>query len=71
MDIPIVTIEVTEDIAAKIRFIAESGLFSIHTGNATLNFHEGVLKSIKTEILSYPQKPITNAPVGVHVKITA
>lgn len=52
-----ITLEITEDIAAKIRFLAESGVFAIHTGNASLNFHEGILKSIKTEIMSYPQVP--------------
>ena len=52
----LIKIEVTPDIAAKIRFMAESGIFAIKTGNANLNFHEGVLKSIKTELMSYPQK---------------
>lgn len=51
----LVTIEVTPDIAAKIRFIAESGVFAIKTGNASLNFLNGNLKSIKTEIMSYQQ----------------
>lgn len=50
-----ITIEVTPDIAAKIRGMAEAGVFAIGTGNATLNFHEGVLKSIKTELFSYPK----------------
>lgn len=62
----LIRIEVTEDIAAKIRSMAEAGVFSIITGNASLNFHEGVLKSVKTEIIthikSYPH-PIDVVPV--------
>lgn len=54
MDIPLVVIEVTPDIALKIRGLAEAGVFSIKTGNATINFHEGAVKSIKTEYFSYP-----------------
>lgn len=51
----LIKIEVTPDIAAKIRFLAESGIFAINTGNATLNFKDGLIKSIKTELYSYPQ----------------
>lgn len=51
---PLISIEVTPDIAAKIRFLAESGIFVIKTGNASLNFLNGELKSIKTELISYP-----------------
>lgn len=52
------TIEVTDDIAAKIRFLAESGVFAIKTGNAVLNFHEGELKTIKTEFFTYAPKTV-------------
>ena len=51
----LIKIEVTPDIAAKIRFLAESGIFSIKTGTASLNFKDSELKSIKTELYSYPQ----------------
>lgn len=51
----LIAIELTPDIAAKIRFMAESGVFGVKTGNVILNFHEGAIKSIKTEIFSYPQ----------------
>lgn len=54
----LIKIEVTPDIAAKIRFLAESGIFAINTGNATLNFKDGIIKSIKTELYSYPQPTI-------------
>ncbi len=54
----LIKIEVTPDIATKIRFMAEAGIFSIKRGNATLNFDANVLKSIKTELFvhaeSYP-----------------
>lgn len=66
----LVTIQVTEDIAAKIRFMAESGVFAITTGNASLNFHNGMLKSIKTEMMSYPQV-VNEAPTVDVVHIVA
>lgn len=50
----LVRIEVTPDIASKIRFMAESGVFSITKGNATVNFDGGEIKSIKTELYTYP-----------------
>lgn len=49
----LIQIQVTPDIATKIRLLAESGFFAIKTGSAQCNFHEGVLKSIKTELLTY------------------
>lgn len=57
----LIAVEITTDVAAKIRFMAESGLFNLQTGNATLNFHEGILKSIKTEVYSYPEKLSTKS----------
>lgn len=53
MDIPLISLEVTPDIATKIRLMAESGIFSIKTGNAIMNFQGGDLKSIKTELFTY------------------
>lgn len=56
---PLIEIQVTADIAAKIRLMAESGLFAIKTGNATCNFVNGELKSVKTELYTYAQaKPV-------------
>lgn len=52
---PLISIEVTPDIALKIRSLAEAGVFSIKTGNASINFHEGSIKSIKTDFMHYPQ----------------
>lgn len=49
-----ISLQVPEAIATKIRFMAESGVFAIETGNASLNFLNGKLKSIKTEMMSYP-----------------
>ena len=51
---PLISLEVTPDIAAKIRAMAEAGVFAINKGSATLNFLEGELKSVKTEVYSYP-----------------
>ena len=51
---PLISLEVTPDIAAKIRAMAEAGVFAINKGSATINFLNGELKSVKTEIYSYP-----------------
>lgn len=62
----LITLEVTPDIAAKIRFMAESGVFALDTGNASLNFLKGELKSIKTERFTYPQHlstPVDNVEI--------
>lgn len=67
MDIPLIQIEVTPDIAFKIRAMAEMGVFSLDTGNITLNFHEGRLKSAKTE--SYQQvQAIDTVHTGIILK---
>lgn len=47
--------QVTPDIAVKIRALAEAGVFSMVKGNVSLNFDGGELKSVKTEVYSYPQ----------------
>lgn len=52
---PTITIEVTPDIAAKIRGMADSGVFAIIKGSATLNFVNGVLKIVKTEVYTTVQ----------------
>lgn len=49
----LVAIEITEQVAAQIRFIAESGVFDISTGTATLNFKDGQLLTIKRELFTY------------------
>lgn len=59
----LIKIEVTPDIAFKIRLMAESGLFAIKTGNAQCNFINGELKSIKTELYTYSKDvALDNAP---------
>lgn len=66
---PLITIEVTPDIAAKIRFLAESGVFSIQNGSASLNFHEGQLKSVKTEITLHAPTFTQKAPPQRMMKV--
>lgn len=52
--IPLISIELTPDIATKLRFMVESGVFDVRGGNVTLNFApNGELKSIKKELFSY------------------
>lgn len=48
-----VTIQVSPDIAAKIRFLAESGVFTLNDGSVTCHFKDGKLKTIKTELFTY------------------
>ncbi len=53
-EIPLVSIEVTPDVAVKLRFIAESGVFDMRGGNAILSFSPaGELKTIKKEVFYY------------------
>lgn len=52
--IPLIKLEVTPDIAVKLRFMMTEGIFDIRGGNVTLNFApNGELKSIKKELFSY------------------
>ena len=70
---PLITIEVTPDIARKIRALAEAGVFAIKTGNAQINCLEGEFKSIKTEYFHYPKlspEPVDTSSI-VHVKVEA
>lgn len=69
----LITIEVTPDIGAKIRGMAEAGVFAIQKGSATLNFVEGELKSIKTEIFTHLSPPLSTSVTtsDIHVKIVA
>lgn len=49
--IPLIKVELTPDIAIKLRFLMESGVFDMRGGNATLSFApNGELKSIKKEL---------------------
>jgi hypothetical protein len=52
---PLITLQITPDIATKIRALAEAGVFAIKTGNATINFLDDTIKSIKTEYYTYPK----------------
>lgn len=61
----LISIEVTPDIAVKIRALAEAGVFAITTGNASINFVGGNIKTIKTEYYHhYPQSQET--PIDIH-----
>lgn len=49
-EMPLIPVELTPDIAIKMRFLVESGVFDMRGGSATLNFApNGELKSIKKE----------------------
>jgi len=52
--VPLVSVELTPDMAEKLRFMVQSGVFDIRGGNATLSFApNGELKSIKRELFTY------------------
>lgn len=50
----LINIEVTPDIAAKIKAIAEQGVFTLDTGSAEIHFKDGNLLKIITHRVSYP-----------------
>ena len=53
-EIPLISIDLTPDIATKLRFMVESGVFDIRGGSATLMFDpSGKLKSIKRELYTH------------------
>lgn len=57
MHVPLIPVELTPDIAIKLRFMIESGIFDIRGGNAVLSFApNGELKSIKKEQFIYSSK---------------
>lgn len=68
--VPLISIEVTPDIATKIRLLAESGFFAIKTGNAQCSFIRNELKSIKTEIFTYQRDISFDNDPEEHVRIT-
>lgn len=51
----LVAIEITPETASKIRLMADAGIFDMVTGNATLSFLDGNLKTVKTERFTYAQ----------------
>lgn len=52
---------VTPDIAIKLKFLSESGVFDMRGGNAILSFApNGELKSIKKELFVYAPKDVDN-----------
>lgn len=52
--IPLISVELTPDVAIKLRFMMESGLFDMKGANAILSFDEkGTLKTIKKETFYY------------------
>jgi capsule polysaccharide export protein KpsE/RkpR len=66
MDIPLISIEVTPDIATKIRFLGESGFFSMRRGKVTVNFdNAGNISSMETHTFAYPQAQV---PITVALK---
>lgn len=51
--IPLITIELTPDVAVKLRFMMESGVFDIRSGSAKLNFNDrGALVKIERTLFT-------------------
>lgn len=57
---PLISIELTPDIAVKLRFMVESGVFDIRDGSATLHFAaNGKLNKIERKLYTVaPQETI-------------
>ena len=51
-----ITMGVTVSVAEALKFMSEAGVFTMDTGNVSLNFKDGKLLSIKKEIFTY-RKP--------------
>lgn len=52
--VQLIPVELTPDIATKLRFMIENGVFDMRGGNVTLNFApNGELKSLKKETFVY------------------
>lgn len=59
MDIPVYSIEVTADIAAKIRVLAELGVFAMRGGNCEIHFdQEGNISQVVTHTYKKVDKPL-------------
>ena len=57
LTVTLISVELTPDIAVKLRFLIESGVMDMRGGSATLNFApNGELKSIKKETFVYADK---------------
>lgn len=52
----------TEDIAAKIRCLAEEGVFTLPKGNVEINIDAGRFQTLKVERITHPKKFSTEAP---------
>ena len=58
----LIKLEVTEDIAAKIRAFANEGIFALNTGSAELHFKDGNLLKIVTHRVTYTHPPTETSP---------
>ncbi len=51
---PLISVEMTPNIAEALAFMVRAGTFDVKSGNVTLSFDpQGTLKSIKKEIFVY------------------
>lgn len=61
--IPLIPVELTPDVAIKLRFMMESGVFDMRGANAILSFDaKGHLKSIKKETFFYASGDNSHLP---------
>ncbi len=65
----LISIEVTPDIAAKIRLMAEAGVFALKDGSATLYFKGSHLTTIKSELYTYAK--IDNTEISPILTVSA
>lgn len=67
----LINIEVTPDIASKIRFLAEQGVFSMMDGSAELHFKNGQLLTVMTKRMGYAPKEFDRKEIGPILKVSA
>lgn len=53
---PLISIEVTPDIAAKIRMLAEEGVFTLTKGNVVINIDNSSFLTLKVERITHLKK---------------
>lgn len=51
----LINIEVTSDIAIKIRQLAEEGIFTLNKGNVIINIDNGNFLTLKVERITHPK----------------
>ena len=63
----LIRVEVTPDIALKIRQLAEEGVFTLTKGNVVINIDNGEFLTLKVERISHPKKLSTVSDIASNI----